>query len=256
MKDKKMNKKKFLMAIVFWGLAGNYSIAKMMTEADIRKIYETYVAVNFKDEYVKRYEPLPLEKNNVNWQWENKDFPRVISLLEFDHFVRLHKISCKKGLAMNGLDPEWQYLPAEKIVRIDYDTDHDRYDLHSLNLTEDDFDFVMVNQTLEHLYDPIRCLENIYKHMRKGGMLYLNAPANGLPHEDPFHYYTGFTATGLGVMLELAGFKLLSVGQWGNIEYIKKMFETNSWLDYKQLKNPGKNDMYCPVIVWAFAVKN
>jgi SAM-dependent methyltransferase len=250
-----MNKKRILMRVVFLVLVNSYSIAKVMTEADIRKIYETYVVVNFKNDYVKRYEPLPLEKSIGQWRWEGKDLPRVIALLEFERFVEFHKVSCKKGLAINGFDPEWNYLPVEKVIRIDYETNPSQYDLHTLNLAEDDFDFVMLNQTLEHLYDPIRCLENIYKHMCPGGILYLNAPANGIPHSDPFHYYTGFTATGLGAMVELTGFKILSIGQWGNIEYIKKMFETNSWLDYKQLKNPGKNDMYCPVIVWAFAVK-
>ena len=53
----------------------------------------------------------------------------------------------------------------------------------------------------------------------------------------------------------MAGFKILSIGQWGNVEYLKIMFESNSWPDYRKLKNPGINDVNCPIITWIFAVK-
>ena len=58
--------------------------------------------------------------------------------------------------------------------------------------------------------------------MRKGGILYFSVPANNIPHETPFHYYTGITPTGAGAMVRAAGFKILSIGQWGNFGYIKK----------------------------------
>jgi SAM-dependent methyltransferase len=229
---------------------------QIVTDHDINEIYRTHIAPNKTQEYAQRYVPLPLKKNTFNgWKWEGKDFPRVIAILEFERFVSANKLSSQKGLAINGIDPEWHYIPSNQIIKIDYEKDPKNYDLHTLNLPDKDFDFVMVNQTLEHLYDPIGCLENLYKHMRVGGILYLNAPADSILHSTPYHYYTGFTPTGLGVILKAAGFTILSIGQWGNAEYLTKMHVLHIWPTYQELTNPGLNDVDTPVIVWAFATK-
>lgn len=103
--------------------------------------------------------------------------------------------------------------------------------------------------------NPIKCLENIYDYMAPVGILYLNVPANNIQHGTPFHHYTGFTLVELGALVKSAGFKILSIGQWGNLEFLKKMFETNCWPDYRQFNNPGLNDMNCPCITWIFATK-
>ncbi len=226
-----------------------------ISDVNINEIYFNFVKPNYTDEYKNRYVPLPLYKNNLPWRWEGKDLPRVIALLEFERFISTHNIRSTKGLAINGLDPEWHCLPCETIFQTDYETNPEAYDLHTLNLPDKDFDFVMVNQTLEHVYDPIRCLENIFNHMAPGGILYLNVPANNIPHSTPFHYYTGFTPVGLGAVVQSAGFKILSIGQWGNFEYLNKMFATKSWPDYRQFTNPGLNDINCPCITWIFAMK-
>ena len=240
--------------MVFYG--GHSFTALYLNKHDIQEIYNNYIVPNMNHEYALRYVPLPIEKNNLKqWRWEGKDFPRIIALLEFGRFVAMSHLSCEKGLAINGLDPEWSYLLAKRIVQIDYEKDPVNHDLHTLNLSDNDFDFVMVNQTLEHVYDPICCLENIYKHMRVGGILYLNVPVNNIPHSTPFHHYTGYTPVGLGAVVKAAGFKILSIGQWGNLEYLIKMHKTLSWPDYKQLENPGFNDIKHPVITWVFATK-
>lgn len=263
-----------------------------MSDNEIEEVYQQFVLPHYTDEYKFRYVPLPIEKNNTPWRWENKDFPRVISLLEFERFVKEKKITYTKALAIDSLnDPEWYYIYPKKsnkkfkshlsnlrslhsittrhcshrknaeltvarsIFDADYEKDAERYDLHTLDLPDKNFDFVMVNQTLEHVYDPIRCLKNIYKHMRPGGIIYFNVPSNSIPHNTPFHYYTGFTPTGIGIIAKLAGFKILSIGCWGSKEYMLQMNMTCSWPDYTQLENPGFNEVNYPVITWLFAVK-
>lgn len=227
---------------------------------DIQNIYNQFVHNNDNTEYKNRYVSLPLEKNNKNWRWEGKDFPRIVAVLEFERFIKEHAISAEKALFVDSFnDPEEEFLTCKSKKAIHYEEDPINHDLHRLNLPEKDFDFVMLNQVLEHVYDPIRCLQNVHKHMNPSGILYLNAPANNIPHSTPFHYYTGFTATGLGAILQAAGFKILSIGQWGNAAYLKLLFSKNSWPDYRELAqiepNPGINDFNCPIIVWAFAQK-
>ncbi len=226
-----------------------------ISDKEIQEIYDLYVKPNLNDSYMLRYVPLPIEKNNKSWNWKGKDLARIIPILEFERFIKDNNISCKKGLAINGPDAEWEYLEANKVVIIDYVDNPDKYNLHSLNLDEKDFDFVTVNQTLEHVYDPIKCLKNIYSHMLKGGILYFNVPANNIPHSTPFHFYTGFTPVGIGAIVKLAGFEILSIGQWGNLEYLIKMNQMRYWPDYLQFQNPGFNDPNYPISTWIFARK-
>ena len=214
----------------------------MLSEDNIQEIYSKVYTL-MPNEYV------PLPENKGKWKWENKDFPRVIALLEFAKHIKCYKFN--KVLSFNGItDPEYEYLKFDTCTNYEYP----EYDLHNFELTENDYDFIMLNQTIEHLYDPITALKNIYKHSRMGGMLYANVPANNVPHNTPFHFYTGITATGLGAMVKLAGFNIIRIGQWGNKKYFKQMFD-NLWSDYTYSDKPGFNDQDCPLVTWIFAVK-
>jgi SAM-dependent methyltransferase len=225
----------------------------------IKEIYETFVKINYTEEYKNRYVPLPIDKNNKNWKWESKDFPRVIALLEFEKYIEKYNFQIENLLTFNGInDPEKEYL-ANRFINchdISYERDRVNNDLHNLNLNKKDYDFAFVNQTLEHVYNPPGCLCNIYNHLKKDGYLYINVPACNGPHDEPYHYFTGFTPTGLAVMAYQAGFKILEIGQWGNIEYMVKMWTcTPEWSDYRQLTNPGLNEFKAPVITWGLFKK-
>jgi SAM-dependent methyltransferase len=214
----------------------------MLSNKEIEKIYSKVYNVES-----RKYVPLPV--NDKNWKWENKDFPRVISLLEFKEFMSGR--SFNKVLSFSGAtDPEYEYLTFNKRVNYNYP----EYDLHGFKLPEDDYDFIMLNQMLEHLYDPIVALEGIYEHMKPGGMFFANVPVNNIPHDTPYHYYTGFTAVGLGIIATIAGFDVIKIGQWGNKKYFKQMFD-NRWSDYTYSDEPGLCDPDCPLIAWIFAVK-
>ena len=88
--------------------------------------------------------------------------------------------------------------------------------------------------------------------MKVGGIFYANAPVNNIPHSAPEHYYTGITPVGLGVMAKLAGFEILEIGQWGNLDLLKKMF-TTGWADYRRALS--HNEIECPITAWILAKK-
>jgi SAM-dependent methyltransferase len=146
-----------------------------------------------------------------------------------------------------------EFLWPDEVTNLEYGVT-EGYDLHTLSLPKKDYDFAMCNQIIEHLYDPILCLKNIYNHLKIGGMFYANVPTNNIPHSTPYHFYTGITPVGLGCMVTLAGFDILKIGQWGNREYLMKSYES-LWPDYTYSHNPGKNEIDCPVITWVLAVK-
>lgn len=229
-----------------------------LTPDEINKLYETFVKCNYNEEYKFRYHPLPLYKNNKTWKWEEKDFPRVISLLEFERYVKKYNFKINKLLIFDGeKDPELEYLNYNQILNINYKNKPEKYDLHNLQLNHTNFDFVCLHQTLEHVYDPFLCLKNIKNYMNTNGYLYINVPSCNAPHSEPLHFYTGYTLMGLLVICKLCGFKILEAGQWGNEEYLVNLWTRNpGWSDYRQLINPGINEIQNPVIVWALIQKD
>jgi SAM-dependent methyltransferase len=234
----------------------------LLSDAEIRDIYDRHIAVNYTGEYADKYVPLPLRYNNKKWKWEGKDFPRVIALLEFREYMLGCDRTFDAALSINGdKDPEWEYLRHNKpSFNYNYMDNVEKHDLHNLELPQWGFDFVMANQTIEHLYDPILAIKNIYKHMKVGGVFYANVPVNSIPHDTPFHYYTGVTPVGLGAVVKLAGFDILKIGQWGNASYYAQSIK-HKWPDYKHMQQvadnrAGYNDFDCPAITWCFAIKN
>lgn len=37
-----------------------------------------------------------------------------------------------------------------------------------------------------------------------------------------------------------AGFEIVEIGQWGNFEYIQKIFSIHNWIGYDTLQHGGK----------------
>jgi SAM-dependent methyltransferase len=227
----------------------------------IEEIYNNFIKINYTEEYKNRYNPLPLHKNTKNWKWEGKDFPRIIALLEFERYVEKYDFKIDKLLLFNGLsDPELEYLDnrVKSITNVEYGKDTENNDVHSLCLPEKNYDFAMINQTFEHLYNPQQCLNNIKAHLKNDGYLYVNVPACNVPHSEPYHYFTGYTPMGLAAAAFQVGFEILEIGQWGNLEYLIKLWSRNpGWSDYTQLQVPGLNEPHNPVITWGlFRKKN
>jgi SAM-dependent methyltransferase len=231
----------------------------IISNNNIEYIYNTYITKNNNDEYRKRYESLPFEKNNKNWKWEGKDLPRVISLLEFERYIQLYQFNIDNLLVFSGKnDPEIEYLEGryKTLYNAEYVDDILKNDLHQLELPRQDYDFACLHQTLEHVYNPFQCLLNIKKHLIKGGYLYINVPVCNIPHCEPYHYYTGYTPMGLASVAYQCGFKILEMGQWGNLDYLVKLFKRQPcWPDYTQIDNPGINDFDTPIITWGLFQK-
>ena len=226
----------------------------VLTGNDIRHIYRDYVLVNNTPEYLNRYVPLPLERNDKAWKWEGKAFPRVIAVMEFERLVREYTIQPKRLLVCNGPgDPEREYIQPETTIAVSYDEGSGANDLHTLDLPERDFDLVLLAQTLEHLYHPILALRQLFRHMVPGGYLFVSASVINIHHSTPLHHYMGFTPTGMGCVCRAAGFDILHIGQWGNAKYIELMFATQFWPDYRQLGDSLQNEFGNPADAWVLA---
>ena len=229
--------------------------ANTITPVEVVQLYNRFVAVLDNPIYLGKYNRLPMHLN-TGYRWENHDFPRIPALLEFREWSEKYAhFATPIALVLNGRDdPEAQYIRADSIDYVDYDLQTNQYDLHTLNLPRKDYGFIMANQTLEHVYHPYLCVQNIFNHLRSGGYFYCNVPLLNIPHSVPFHYYTGYTAMGLLTLFRNMGFDILEYGQWGNFEYIQKLFAYHQWPDYRQLQRHG-NEFRNAVAGWVLVKK-
>jgi SAM-dependent methyltransferase len=78
--------------------------------------------------------------------------------------------------------PEGQY------ARIDYVSD-----ITEIPVADATFDAILCTEVLEHVPRPIEALQEMARIMRPGGRLFLTAPLGSGLHQEPYHFYGGYT---------------------------------------------------------------
>ncbi|UZP66893.1 methyltransferase domain-containing protein [Desulfovibrio mangrovi] len=66
-------------------------------------------------------------------------------------------------------------------------------DITQIPAPDASFDVVLCTEVLEHVPDPVAALREMVRLLRPGGRLLLTAPLGSGLHQEPFHYYGGFT---------------------------------------------------------------
>lgn len=84
-------------------------------------------------------------------------------------------------------------------------------DAASIPVADATFDVVLCTEVLEHHPEPVRVIEEIARVLRPGGILLLTAPLGSGLHQEPFHYYGGFTPYWYRTFLPKYGFAKLSI---------------------------------------------
>jgi SAM-dependent methyltransferase len=207
----------------------------MFSEQEIRDIYTAHVKLP--DSYFKKNEKLPpCPVKAWDYSWKNNDFPRTWCILDFIEWTTKHNITSTGHLAYTAdTDPELEFITATKKTQLEYPP----HDLHTIGTTfQNEFDFFMFNQTLEHLYNPFDALLSIYTAVKPGGYVFASVPTINIPHQTPIHY-GGYNPMGLAMMFKNAKFDIIEMGQWGNLEYIYRIFLTHSWPGYQMLQRDG-----------------
>jgi SAM-dependent methyltransferase len=186
--------------------------------------------------------------------WEGHDYPRTRCILDFMEWTP--SISGEHLAYTCNSDPELEFIydKFKKRTELSYP----EYDLHNLpKELNNTFDFFLFNQTLEHLHHPFLAMQNINKILKTGGWVFTSVPTINIPHMTPSHF-SGFTPMGLALLFMHSGFEVIKLGQWGNYNYLSKLFLNHSWPDVNELKdsngevpNEEKNCCQC----WVLAKK-
>lgn len=212
---------------------------KLFTEKDIIDTYNSYVVKppSYFNKANERYKSLSKEDKDL---WFDKDFPRLASIFDFEDWVEKYQLKKIDNLLSTcHTDPELKYIDSKNTFFCDY-SENKKYDLHTLNLKFKEYDLIIFNQTLEHLYNPFIAMESLYNHLKVGGYLYTTVPTLNIPHMIPFHFW-GITPIGLCMLSKSVGFNILECGYWGNLEYINYIFSHSKWPTTADVMNRSKD---------------
>ncbi len=66
-------------------------------------------------------------------------------------------------------------------------------DILSLPVAEGSFDAVLCTEVLEHVPEPIGAVGEMARVLRRGGLMILTAPLSSALHQEPYHFYGGYT---------------------------------------------------------------
>lgn len=208
---------------------------KQFSEQQIVEIFNKQV--NLPDSYFTKHARLgdcPIK--SWNHSWNGKDFPRTWCVKDFAEWVTKHKLNHVGVLGYTcDTDPELEFISHDSKILLKYPD----YDLHAIpDHFKNTFDFFLFNQTIEHLYNPFMAIESLYKTIKPGGYVFTSVPTLNIPHSTPIHY-NGFNPMGLAMLFKCAGFDIVEIGQWGNYDYISKLWKTHSWPAYEDLNRNG-----------------
>jgi SAM-dependent methyltransferase len=199
----------------------------------IEEIYKLYNdKVKLPDYYFNKHKIVPnCPVKCWNYSWSNHDFPRVWCILDFIEWINKYNININHlGYTSDG-DPELEFINPLKKTLVSYPP----YDLHNIsNNFNNEFDFFLFNQTIEHLYNPFNAIKEIYKIIKPGGYVFTSVPTLNIPHMTPIHF-NGYTPMGLAMLFKTANFEIIEIGQWGNFDYISKLWNKHEWPGYDKL---------------------
>ena len=226
---------------------------KTFSEEEIKEIYENKVKKSH--DYFNKELPKKCPSKKWNFSWKHKDAPRCFCIRDFIEWLDKYDIKkCNHLGYTSEHDPEIEFLNPLKSTYYPYIREENlniKNDLHSF-VAKEKHDFFIFNQTLEHVYNPYLVIENIGKNILPGGYVFTSVPTINIPHETPFNFFNHYPM-GLAMLFISAGFEILELGQWGNLNYIKHIFSTHGWPDIYQTgkHNEEKNIAQC----WILAKK-
>lgn len=90
-------------------------------------------------------------------------------------------------------------------------------DITSIPVSDQSFDVALCTEVLEHVPRPIEALKEIGRILKTNGILYLSAPLGSGLHQQPFHFYGGFTPHFYRKFLVEFGFEVIEIKPVGGL---------------------------------------
>jgi SAM-dependent methyltransferase len=84
-------------------------------------------------------------------------------------------------------------------------------DITSIPISSESVDLIVCTEVLEHVPEPIRAVQEMARILRLGGNMLLTAPLGSFLHQEPFHFYGGYTPHWYKRFLPESGLAILEI---------------------------------------------
>lgn len=114
-------------------------------------------------------------------------------------------------------------------------------DICTIPVADGSFDVILCTEVLEHVPEPIRAVIEFGRILKPGGKLLLTAPLGSGLHQEPYHYYGGYTPYWYRRFLNEAGFDTIKIEPNGGYfsfygqESVRCAILLAPWKGYKRL---------------------
>lgn len=88
-------------------------------------------------------------------------------------------------------------------------------DINKIPVPDGAFDVLICTEVLEHVPEPIEAIREFGRIVKPNGTILLSAPLSGYVHQEPYHFYGGFSPYFYQKFLQESGFTDIQVMQNG-----------------------------------------
>lgn len=97
------------------------------------------------------------------------------------------------------------------------ETKHDFVgDITSLPIENESFDVVLCTEVFEHVPEPIEAMRELVRVCKKGGKIIVTAPFTSGSHQQPYHFYAGFSPEFYEYLAKKFGLKIHKIDSQGD----------------------------------------
>lgn len=95
---------------------------------------------------------------------------------------------------------------------------HDIYsDIVSIPVEDHSFDFILCTEVFEHVPEPIQAMKELVRICKPGGKILITAPFTSGIHQEPYHFYAGFSPFFYDYLKNLYNLKITEFKSQGNL---------------------------------------
>lgn len=110
------------------------------------------------------------------------------------------------GTEQGPLQETWNYAPLDYVC-----------DITQIPVDDGTFDAVICTEVLEHVPDPISAVRELCRVTREGGRLFISAPLGSGIHQEPYHFFGGFSPYFYQKYLTEFGFEVVEIKPLGGL---------------------------------------
>ena len=95
--------------------------------------------------------------------------------------------------------------------------DHDIYSpIDDIPVSDNEFDFVLCTEVFEHIPEPVNAMKELVRICKPGGKILITAPFVSRVHQQPYHFYSGFSSFFYKYLKEKFNLKIIDFKSQGD----------------------------------------